>query len=642
MAYRLLAHALTLCLFVLAYYLPLLLAYDPELLQGPEVGRVVQDALANGLVRLEIARNSLGHVLALGACYVGICLVATRFSISARVPVLWARTYFIIVGTVFLAVLNQQWFPLSDYGRYLPATRSPGLLLISGGLLLAAVFAAVWPAALGAIARIRDPITRTNGVPTSVLCCIASAMALGMNLGGGEGAAHAAGTANRNVIIIGVDSLSESMARDSRDELPNLSALLEGGTRYEQAFTPLARTFPAWVSVLSGRYPADHGAVFNLRNLEKVERADLLSQGLRQSGYRTVFATDERRFSNIDETFGFDAVVGPKAGALDFVIQRFNDTPLTNLLMQLPLARSLFPYSRLNVASFANYDSAGFVDEVLEAASGSGPVFLAVHFQSAHYPYVSRHAVGSAGSADSFRDRHLSTLRVVDMQVGRLLAGLRSRGLLSNALIVVMSDHGEGLGEREASTTRFGAPFEVSGYGHGTDLLSIQENRVILAAIQFEGGNRVPPHGAQQTRPELVSLTGIRAMVERYVSGDEPFLDAADACMTVETGLRFAAAADFKDIDEAAVAREGAVFYEIDNQGRARLREDRLASLVDSKDVGLRCEGRITVFSRVERKYLAYRFGKSPDDLIETEPLAADIRRIEDYRQRLRGVGSPS
>jgi hypothetical protein len=86
-----------------------------------------------------------------------------------------------------------------------------------------------------------------------------------------------------------------------------------------------------------------------------------------------VYGIDERRFNNIDTRFGFDALVGPKTGALDFTIQTFNDTPLTNFLLQTPLGHWLLPLSYINVASVNNYDAQGFVNRVLAETDGPSP-----------------------------------------------------------------------------------------------------------------------------------------------------------------------------------------------------------------------------------------------------------------------------
>lgn len=446
--------------------------------------------------------------------------------------------------------------------------------------------------------------------------------------------ARAATPTVRNVILVGIDSLSDQMATTMLPNMPHLAALLEPSERFKRAYTPLGRTFPAWTSILSGELPAVHGALFNLRSLAHVHKNHLVTQELQKAGYHTVFAMDERRFANIDESFGFDRAVGPKEGALDFVLQNINDTPLTNLLLQLPVAHYLLPYSRLNVDSVPNYDSTGFVNATLAAtASGRKPLFLAVHFETAHFPYKTRHAVRTFHDADPFVAEQKTALTVVDAQIGQLMAGLRRRGDLNNAMVIVLSDHGEGLGELEATTTQGGKPYQVIGYGHGANLLSEDENRVVLGLLRFVDGK---PVNKPSTRTDQVSLTDLRGVIEHYVKSGEVSLPEHGGCMTVETGIRVLAASSYEGLDPAKVAAEAAGFYEISPQGLLHLRENRLAGLVAKKDVGWRCRDRLTFYSSAARRYFAYQILDDGTRLVETEPAADDVARIVAYREQLK------
>jgi hypothetical protein len=106
--------------------------------------------------------------------------------------------------------------------------------------------------------------------------------------------------------------------------------------------SPLARTFPAWMSTLTGRHPASTNARFNLMPRAKVEAGDTLADALREAGYSTIYSTDEVRFANIDESYGFERLVTPPIGASDFVLGTANDLPLPNLLSATPLGAGSF------------------------------------------------------------------------------------------------------------------------------------------------------------------------------------------------------------------------------------------------------------------------------------------------------------
>ncbi|WP_167523263.1 sulfatase-like hydrolase/transferase [Pseudomonas denitrificans (nom. rej.)] len=435
----------------------------------------------------------------------------------------------------------------------------------------------------------------------------------------------------KSVVFVGVDSLSKTSFDRAGREMPALHDLLHSSRVYERAYTPLGRTYPAWISILSGRTPQETGAICNLRNMEVVATNDLLSSRLQQDGFKTVFAIDERRFNNMGESFGFDRVIGPKVGVLDFVLQNFSDNPLSNLALQFGLAKLLYPYSYINSASYVNYSDVGFVNSVLSAVDGGGKVFLAVHFESAHFPYKTRHSAIKVKSDNTFWSQHAEALSAVDKQVAMLMSGLKDKGMLDDALVVLLSDHGEGLGDVERTLNVDGQAQDIVGYGHGVNLLSDAQNRVVLGTLVFRHGKVV--NQASEDRQQ-VSLADIRAGVERYLQGEDPVLSSQSACMIVETGIRFSAAANYKTLNEAELAEQSASFYEVTGMGLLQLRESRLAELVRGKDVGLRCQDRLTYYSVERSGYLAFDLDSKGLPVRQVAPLDQDVQVIESYRRK--------
>lgn len=610
------AGALLFILVVLAYLAPLILDSSTAVLREARVEQLLDELLARELVRRELARDLLALLallgfVCLGCCRLGGCL-ARRWSMR---PFLLCLALLLVVWLALVSG-NAWLFPQSDYSVAFQVLASPGWALASLGLLLSAV--------LFAIGR---PVRR------SVWRALAGVTVLGVIVMGcwfGSAETGASGR-TRSIILIGVDSLSADVFEKNQALLPNLAALMARAERYNRAYTPLGRTFPAWVSILSGKLPAEHGAVFNLRNLEYVERRDLLSSQLQSMGYHTVFAIDERRFANIDESFGFDRVVGPKVGALDFTLQGINDNPLSNLLLQTPLGAHLFPYSYLNVASHANYSATGFVESVLESVQVDKPLLLAVHFESGHFPYKTRHVQMKVQHENRFMARYLEAMTVVDRQVGQLLVGLKDQGRLEDALLILLSDHGEALGEVEARILRDGQLYELSSYGHGSNLLSDQQNHILLGALRFVGGE---PVNASMESDRQVSLLGVRALAEAFAHHGELRALPGGKCLMVETGIRMAAARDYRSLKEGEVATQAAFFYEIDAQGRLRLREDRLQAPLAVKDIGWRCEDRLTWYEAAGQRYLAYHLDSNGKPVEQVEPDTDAMAHIAAYRER--------
>lgn len=620
-------------LFVLLYEAPVGWMLPGWMHGNAGASATVQEALATPAVQREILRHLLAHLALIGACYLPLRSLANFAAVRWQLDGRLARLAYLLLGWMLLAAGNAVWFPLSNYSVAVGWVATPWVLVVVAALL--GVTAALW-----AWDRVRVlTFSRRAAAPLLVagLAGVAGSLWL-VPLREAQGEAAMAAP-RRNVILIGIDSLSAALLEREQHHLPHLQALLRSSVRYERAYTPLARTFPAWMSVLSGQPPAVHGAIFNLRNLEHVQREGLLPHTLKAQAYRTVYAIDERCFNHIDEGFGFDAVVGPEAGVLDFAVQAVNDSPLTNLLLQTRLAHLLLPYSRVNVASHANYDAAGFVEEIAAATAGAPRLFLATHFLAGHFPFQSRHARIRHGSTNGLLARHVEALSGVDAQVGHLLAELRRQGHLEDALVVVLSDHGEQLGELEAHTTRDGHPVELKGYGHGVDLLSDHANRVVLALVRFAGGQVV---SEPEVRHEQVSLLDLRGAVEHYVRTGEVALQPAQACMQVETGLRLNAIRNYRKLKAGDVVREAQGLYEIDVQGRMRLKEEMLPVLVRTKDVGWRCPDRITYYRAAQGRYYTYRIDAGHGTLREERPDPQDVAAIEHYRRQLERQASAS
>jgi arylsulfatase A-like enzyme len=315
-----------------------------------------------------------------------------------------------------------------------------------------------------------------------------------------------AGTEEKpNIILIGVDSLRPDFLDFFGSPLKTqfFNAFLQQATVFSNAFTPLARTFPSWIGILSGVYPKESGIRFNLAAHYPNSETPLLSSILREHGYKTIFATDETRFSNIDKPFGFDKVVTPPMGLNDFLLGSFNDFPLSNLMVNTLMGRWLFPHNFANRPMEITYEPDSFLSLLKPhlKQNRTQPLFLAVHLCLPHYPYLWAAYPGFQNMKNSARYK-ASVLRV-DQQLMQLMAMLEQNRLLDHAIVVLLSDHGEALelrGDRitsprtflsskKAPSTkipRFYPPsadkeaVDQSG-GHGTDVLGFPQYHSLLA-----------------------------------------------------------------------------------------------------------------------------------------------------------------
>ena len=218
--------------------------------------------------------------------------------------------------------------------------------------------------------------------------------------------------AARNLLIITIDTLRADHVGaygDRAAQTPAIDALAARGTLFEHAFAPTPVTLPSHASLMTGRYPAGHGARHNGMRLDLAvptlaER--LASAGFATAGFVGAFPLD-RRFGLIK---GF---------------QTYGD--------RMPRTADGRP---------AN-ERAGreVVDEAITwlTRRGDQRFFLWVHLFEPHAPYGD---VRRGGSTDA---RYREDIAEADRQVARLLAALGDRA--ASTVIVLAADHGEAFGE---------------------------------------------------------------------------------------------------------------------------------------------------------------------------------------------------
>jgi arylsulfatase A-like enzyme len=337
-----------------------------------------------------------------------------------------------------------------------------------------------------------------------------------------------------NIIIIGIDSLRKDfIGADGHQSgfTPNVDAFLQEGVVFEDAVTPLGRTFAAWVAILTGRSPVSTGIRENLLQVPQAVSDASVAHILRRAGYETVYATDEVRFSNIDESFGFDRILSPPMGVTDFLLGSFNDLPLANLIANSRLGGLLFPNTYANRAAAVTYEPSTFVERVaadIEAARDK-PLFLSMHLALPHWPFdwADMSQSGFSRLAD-IRYQYAAAVLAVDRQFGELTAVLERKGLLRNAIVVVLSDHGEGMGMPrdnllyDRAAKQAVGPLEIATWGHGNSVLSPFQSSVVLGLRGF-GGSSLATRGAvslpaleypaslEDVAPTVLGFAGVKA-----------------------------------------------------------------------------------------------------------------------------------
>lgn len=484
--------------------------------------RVISSALAGPIWRTQLGFNILLFALALLAlhlCYALLLWLLGAASMLAwpRLLIrrsLWTLSWFLALS-FWLLLANAEYFPHSEMG-FLHRTAAARTVL--GATLFAAMSALL---ALSIVATLGIALARSAERRRIAVACVGIAAVilasafLPTKLAGRSRAAEE----KPNVVLLGIDSLRP----DSVDAIntPAIHKFLAGSVQLTDTITPLARTFPAWVSILSGRNPHTTGAWMNLLPRDRIHAGETLPDLLRQHGYRSAYAIDETRFSNIDASYGFDQVVTPAMGASDFVIGTFADVPLANLVVNTRLGALLFPHLHTNRAATVLYEPDSFINRLDRELQVGQPLFLAVHLTLPHWPYTWASSP-DVPRADKARGPYFATLRRVDAQFAALLAMLEKHGVLDNALVVTLSDHGQALDKTDNILSAYvpkGLPGgdALQSTGHGTSVLSPSQYRVVLglrgfgpAQAMLPGANVLDiPASLVDVAPTLLELLGV-------------------------------------------------------------------------------------------------------------------------------------
>jgi len=465
------------------------------------------------------------HMLYGTACWLMAAL--TRRAFPGKDQSLRSLTaVWFLLGTFCLLAWNSGEYPRSSLGSPYAAVAGTQLLglplyawlaiLFSMGVLTVTVMAALrtarqWPPAVA--------LRRSAWIGLPVLGMVA-AMSWPLP------SVAPAPAGKPNIIFLGIDSLRyDEVRREHESDTPAVDHFLTGAVRMDNAMTPLARTFPSWVSLLTGRHPHSTGAILNLLPPGQMNRGPTLPEILREHGYHTAYAIDEVRFSNIDASYGFDQAETPRIGSADFILGIASDTPLLNLVVNTRAGKWLFPYSHANRGMASIYDPDAFVARVRNDIHLQSPMFLAVHLTLPHWPYQWRDSPRHPPDPGAVRpDFYQDAVRRADGQFGAILESLGRRGMLENAIVIAFSDHGESFAPTDA-LVQPGDPLlaqiqATPAWGHGTTVLTPHQYRVFLALRAYgpaqqwlanAGGTSHVPASLEDITPTLLEALGIPA-----------------------------------------------------------------------------------------------------------------------------------
>ena len=226
-----------------------------------------------------------------------------------------------------------------------------------------------------------------------------------------------------------------------RNTSPRFDALASESILFERAYSPIATTLPSHLSALTATYPTEHGVLANVRAGGKVftpsETLVSLAAFLEERGYATaafVSATPLKSWSGIQRGFAdYDTPEG-------MIRQGDQTVDLAIAWLKMHRGEKFFLWVHLFDAHAPYEPREGF-----DVFSG-GPD-LDRYMSDREIQETAHTLRGIPNDIRETTDRYDGEILFVDTQLGRMLDALKAEDGDEDVAIVVMGDHGEGMGQ---------------------------------------------------------------------------------------------------------------------------------------------------------------------------------------------------
>ena len=291
-----------------------------------------------------------------------------------------------------------------------------------------------------------------------------------------------------NIFLITIDTLRADHVHCygyQKIQTPALDGLARDGVRFSQAFTPSPITNTSHITIMTGLLPSSHGVTDFAVPLAPAHPtwAELLhKQGYHTAAFIGAVILDSKSLApGLDR--GFD----------------YYDN---------------FPEHSATKSRWGRVERRG-MDVVQRAkewlnAHNEAPKFVWVHLYDPHDPYEP-----PAPFSLTYKDRlYDGEIAYADSALGQFISYLRKQGWYENSVIVVVGDHGEGLGEHHEdthgiflydTTTHVPLLLKLPQHGYaGREVISQVRTTDILPTILEIAGVSAPEHlDGQSLKPNF-------------------------------------------------------------------------------------------------------------------------------------------
>lgn len=260
-----------------------------------------------------------------------------------------------------------------------------------------------------------DVTNRGRGQAQKGRCSAAMLLLTAAVLISGCGRSEGASEQRPSVIVISVDTLrSDRLAAyaTSNSSTPAIDALARESVVFEHAFSPVPQTLPAHAAMMTGLSPLELNVRDNI-GYSLADGADTMAEAFSRAGYRTggaVSAWVLRSATGIGQGFElWDDAVNEAPSGQQTIAQRAGDATRESLIRWI------------------------------DTLSPDQPFLAFLHIYEPHAPWIPSDRAG--------QHPYEAEVERVDAIVSRLFEDLRRRGRWEETIVVLVSDHGEGLGD---------------------------------------------------------------------------------------------------------------------------------------------------------------------------------------------------
>ena len=238
--------------------------------------------------------------------------------------------------------------------------------------------------------------------------------------------------AKPNVILISVDTLRWdhcSAYGYSRETTPTIGKLANAGCSFSCTYSSTSSTCPSHATMFTSLHPITHGIIRNDGSVLN-SSMDTMAELFKINGYQT---------AGIVSSFALNSKFGFSQG-FDF----YDDILLDE---QASISKKIWHKQTVDGVfdQRAGTTLRKVVSWLNHSRARKHPFFLFIHFFDPHAPYQAPEPYYSKFGSDT-KSRYDGEIAYVDDCIKTLIVELERLSLDTNTLVVIVGDHGEGLG----------------------------------------------------------------------------------------------------------------------------------------------------------------------------------------------------